>query len=196
MDEPGDEREDAVRVRGEEVLWDGWATLRRATFDLRRRDGAWQTQQRMTYESGDGAALLPYDASRGTVILVRQFRWPAWKRGRRAPMVEVIAGLVGDGTPEETVRREAEEEAGLRIAAPRRLFQAFSSPGSITERLTYFVAPYTAADRVGEGGGLRTEGEDIEVLEPTLAMIGGEVQDAKTIILLHHAALHGLTRAG
>ncbi|WP_376099487.1 NUDIX domain-containing protein [Roseomonas sp. CCTCC AB2023176] len=189
--------DDGVRLTQDEVLWQGWATLRRAIFDLRRRDGTWQTQERVTYESGNGAAILPYDPERGVVLLIRQFRWPTWKAGRAAPMVEAIAGLLDGDAPEDAARREAQEEAGVRIAAPQRLFEVFSSPGSITERLTYFVGRYGASDRVSEGGGLKGEGEDIEVLEPTLdealAMIGrGEIQDAKTIILLQHAKLHGL----
>lgn len=192
--EGGDER---VRVREVRVLSDDWYVLRKATFDYRRRDGTWQTLSREAYDRGNGAAVLPYDPARGTVLLTRQFRWPAYANGHPGPLVEAVAGLLDEREPEEAIRREAEEEAGCRLSAPRRVFEAFMSPGSVTERLVFFVAEYSAADRVAAGGGLASEGEDIEVLEPTLdgalAMVAdGRIADAKTIMLLQYAALAGL----
>ncbi len=189
--------QDRIRVREVRVLSDDWYVLRKTTFDYRRRDGIWQTLSRETYDRGNGAVVLPYDPSRGTVLLTRQFRYPAYVNGHPEPLVEAIAGLLDARDPEDAIRHEAEEEAGCRIARPRRVFEAFMSPGSVTERLVFFVAEYSVADRVAAGGGVRAEGEDIEVLEPTLdealAMVArGEIVDGKTIMLLQHAKLHGL----
>ena len=191
------EEDDPIRVREIHVLSDAHYVLRRAVFDYRRRDGSWQTLSRESYDRGNGAAILPYDPARGTVLLVRQFRYPAYANGHRAPLIEAIAGLLDEHDPRTAIRHEAEEEAGVRIRDPVRVCEAFMSPGAVTERLTLFVAEYGAADRTGDGGGLHAEGEDIEVLEPAfaeaLAMIGdGRIVDAKTIMLLQHVRLAGL----
>jgi nudix-type nucleoside diphosphatase (YffH/AdpP family) len=189
--------QDRIRVRDVRVLSDDWYVLRKTTFDYQRRDGTWQTLSRETYDRGNGAVVLPYDPDRGTVLLTRQFRYPAYVNGHPQPLIEAIAGLLDDRSPEDAIRNEAEEEAGCRIAQPRRLFEAFMSPGSVTERLVFFVAEYSAADRLAAGGGVIAEGEDIEVLEPTLdaalAMVAnGEIADGKTIMLLQYAKLHRL----
>ena len=189
--------QDRVRVREVRVLSDDWYVLRKTTFDYQRRDGTWQTLSRETYDRGNGAVILPYDPSRGTVLLTRQFRYPAYVNRHSEPLIEAVAGLLDARSPEEAIRHEAEEEAGCRIARPRRAFEAFMSPGSVTERLVFFVAEYSAADRVAAGGGIAAEGEDIEVLEPTLdeALVmveDGRIADAKTIMLLQYAKLHGL----
>ena len=189
--------EDRVRVREVRVLSDDWYLLKKTTLDYRRRDGSWQTFTRETYDRGNGAAILLYDPDRRTVLLTSQFRFPAYVNGHPQPLIEVPAGLLDELSPEEAIRREAEEEAGCRIGEPRRLFEAFMSPGSVTERLVFFMAEYSAADRIAEGGGLIAEGEDIEVLElpleEALAMVGrGEIMDAKTIMLLQYAKLTGL----
>lgn len=189
--------QDRVRVREVRVLADDWYVLRKTTFDYQRRDGTWQTLSREIYDRGNGAVVLPYDPSRGTVLLTRQFRYPAYVNGHPEPLIEAIAGLLDERSPEEEIRHEAEEEAGCRIARPRRVFEAFMSPGSVTERLVFFVAEYSAADRSAAGGGVVAEGEDIEVLEPTLdealGMVeDGRIVDAKTIMLLQWAKLRGL----
>jgi nudix-type nucleoside diphosphatase (YffH/AdpP family) len=186
-----------VRVREVRVLSDDWYLLKKTTLDYQRRDGSWQTLNRETYDRGNGAAILLYDPARGTVLLIRQFRYPAFVNGHPEPLIEVPAGLLDELSPEEAIRREAEEEAGCRVAQPRRIFEAFMSPGSVTERLVYFVAEYSAATRIADGGGLAAEGEDIEVLERTLdealAMVArGEIVDGKTILLLQYAKLNGL----
>ena len=187
--------DDVVRVREVRVLSDDWYVLRKTTFDHRRRDGSWQTLNRETYDRGNGAAILLHDPARGLVLLTRQFRYPAYVNGHPEPLVEVVAGLLDDRTPEEAIRREAEEEAGCRISPPRRVFEAFMSPGSVTERLVFFIAAYDATERAA-GGGDRSEGEDIEVLEMSLPealemVARGKIVDGKTIMLLQHAALHG-----
>jgi nudix-type nucleoside diphosphatase (YffH/AdpP family) len=188
---------DPIRITSEEVLSDDWATLTKIVFDCRRRDGRWESQVRQVYDRGDGAVILPYDAARGTVLLVRQFRMPAYKNGHPEPLIEACAGLLDADDPETCIRKEAQEELGYRLDRVTRVFEAFMSPGSVSERLVFFVAPYGSGDRMGFGGGNPGEGEDIEVLEPTLeaalAMIAaGEIIDAKTIMLLQHLKLNGL----
>jgi nudix-type nucleoside diphosphatase (YffH/AdpP family) len=189
-----------VRPVGVEVLSDDWYVLRKATFDFRHRDGRWSRQSREAYDRGNGATILLGDHEAQTVLLTRQFRWPAYVNGHPDGMlIEAPAGLLDDDDPEAAIRREAEEEAGVRVGAVVRLFEVFMSPGSVTERVHFFAAPYTRADRVGAGGGVAGEGEDIEVLEPTLdealAMVAsGEIADAKTIMLLQWAQRHGLPR--
>lgn len=187
----------AERVRIEEVrvLSDDWYLLKKTTFAFRRRDGGWQTQSRETYDRGNGAVILLYDAARRTVILIRQFRFPAFVNGYDGLLIEAPAGLLDDASPAERIRAEIEEETGYRVGDVRQVFEAFMSPGSVTEKLHFFVAPYSPADRISEGGGDPGEGEDIEVLElgvaEALEMIAsGEIVDAKTIMLLQYAALH------
>ncbi len=188
-----------MRVLEAKILSDEWATLTKYTIDYRRRDGGHETQIRQVYDRGNGACILPLDPDRGTVLLVRQFRLPVWVNTGGGPsrLIEACAGLLDDLDPETAIRREAEEELGYRLGDIHRIFDLFMSPGSVSERLAFFIASYSPADRVFKGGGKEEEGEDIEVLEPTLdealAMIrGGEITDAKTIILLWHLKLYGL----
>ncbi|HMG50706.1 MAG TPA: NUDIX domain-containing protein [Inquilinus sp.] len=189
--------QDRIRIKSVETLSDDWYLLKKTTFDYRRKDGSWQTLNRETYDRGNGATILLYDPRRGRVLLTRQFRFPAYVNGHPEPLIETCAGLLDDRDPETCIRQEAEEETGVRVAAPRRIFEAFMSPGSVTERLVFFVAEYSPADRTSEGGGLAAEGEDIEILEPTLAealamVARGEIMDGKTILLLQYAQLHRL----
>ena len=186
---------DRVRIHEVRVLSDDWYVLKRTRFEFRRRDGQWQMQQRETYDRGNGAAILLYSRERRTVVLARQFRFPAFVNGHDDLLIEVPAGLLDDSGPEERIRSEAEEEVGFAVRHVRKVFEAFMSPGSVTERLHFFVAEYDPSSRVGAGGGVAEEGEDIEVLELTLdealAMVErGEIIDAKTIMLLQYAALH------
>ncbi|MGX5654149.1 NUDIX domain-containing protein [Geodermatophilus nigrescens] len=186
-----------VVVRDVELLAAAWHVLRRTTFDQRRRDGRWTTEQRETYDRGNGAALLPYDVARRTVLLTRQFRFPAYVNGSPDGMlVEAAAGLLDEQDAETAVRREAAEELGVVVGEVTRVFDVFTSPGSVTERVVCFAAPYTPADRVSAGGGVAEEGEDIEVLEldvdEALAMVDdGRIADAKTIMLLQWVVLRG-----
>jgi nudix-type nucleoside diphosphatase (YffH/AdpP family) len=190
-----------IRIRDVEVTSDGWHVLRRTTFDYRGRDGEWTTQARETYDRGNGATVLLYDTDRRTVLLTRQFRFPAYVNGSSDGMlVETAAGLLDEQDAEAAVRREAEEELGVAVGALTRLPDLFTSPGSVTERLAFFAGPYTPADRVSAGGGLAEEGEDIEVLElpfdEALAMVDdGRIADAKTVLLLQWAALRGPFRS-
>ena len=180
-----------------QVLADDWARLTKYTFEYRRRDGGWETQVRQAYDRGDGAVLLPYDAARGTVLLVKQFRMPAWLKGHKAPLIEACAGKLDALDPVTCIRKEAEEELGYHLPDVTQVYFIYMSPGSVTEELAFFLSPYSAADKVGEGGGAEDEGEDIEVLEmpldEALAMTrDGRIIDAKTILLLQHLKLYGL----
>ena len=193
-------KNDRVRVIEERLLSDNWYTLKTIAFDWRRSDGSWQRQNRETYDRGNGAVLLLFNAAAGTVVLTRQFRMPAYVNGCADGMlIEACAGLLDGDDPEACIRREAAEETGYRIRQPRKVFEAYMSPGSVTEKLYFFVAAYESADRLAQGGGEAGEGEDIEVLElplsDALAMAAdGRIQDGKTIMLLQHAALQGLDR--
>ena len=185
---------DRVRIKNVSVLSDRHYRLNEVEFDYRRGDGEWQTQKREVFDRGDAATLLPYNLANRTVVLTRQFRLPAYLAGHDDLMIEAAAGMLDDETPEKRIRAEAEEEIGYRLGDVRKVFEAFMSPGSVTEKLHFFVAEYQTAMRVGNGGGLAQEGEDIEVLElpidSALAMIAdGRIVDAKTIMLLQYAAL-------
>ncbi|MEM9105469.1 MAG: NUDIX domain-containing protein [Pseudomonadota bacterium] len=184
-----------VRIQQSRILHQGWSTLTQATFDLQRRDGTWQTQVRDNYDCGHGAAILLYNLKQKTVILVRQFRYAAFSNGYDSLLIETPAGLLDEASPEERIRKEAEEETGYRVKNARKVFDAYVSPGAVVQRIFCFVGAYTEDDRVSAGGGLESEGEDIEVLEldfdNAYAMIAnGGICDAKTIMLLQYAALH------
>ena len=186
---------DRVRVDEVTVLSDNWYVLKKTVFDFQRQDGSWQRQSRETYDRGNGAAILLYDPERRTVILTRQFRYHAFVNGHDDLLLEVPACQLDDADPEVRTRAETAEETGFRGGEARQGFDAFMSPGSVTERLHFFVGRYRPEDRVAKGGGNAEEGEDIAVFEiaidTALSMIGsGEIRDWKTIMLLQYAALH------
>jgi nudix-type nucleoside diphosphatase (YffH/AdpP family) len=185
---------DRIRVKDVRLLSDNHYTLKSTTFEWRRNDGTWQTQHRETYDRGNGATLLPYNLAQRTVLLVRQFRYPAYVNGYDDLLIEAAAGLLDDASPEERIRTEAEEEIGYRLRDVRHVFEAYMSPGAVTEKLHFFIAEYESSMKIGSGGGIADEGEEIEVLEisidEALAMIAdGRIVDAKTIMLLQYAAL-------
>lgn len=187
----------AVNIIKQELLSDNWYILKKITFERVARNGSAQCQAREVYDRGNGATILLYDPVRRTVVLTRQFRLPAFMNGHSGYLIETAAGLLDDASPEERIRLEAEEETGYRVGAVEPVFEAFMSPGSVTERLHFFMAPYSAADRIHAGGGLADEGEDIEVLElayeGAFAMIAsGEIADGKTIMLLQQLELRTL----
>jgi nudix-type nucleoside diphosphatase (YffH/AdpP family) len=190
-----DDLEQRVKLRELKILSDNHYVLRRASFDFRRADGHWQNQVRESYDIGDGAAVLPIDPARGTVILVRQFRWPAFEAGSHRLCIEAPAGKLDGDDPETCVRREALEEAGITLGAVRRIFHCFASPGAVKERLSLFLGDYDATAPRAAGGGHEHEGEDIAVLELPLdeayAMAtDGRIDDAKTILLIQAAKLN------
>ena len=179
-----------VRNVSEQVLADDYYVLRKASFELQRRDGSWVTHQREAYDRGNGAAILLHDPDRDTVLLIRQFRWPAYSTGHPDGMLlEVCAGLLDDDDAETAIRREVLEETGLEVEEVRPLFESYMSPGSVSERLHFYYATYSAEDRVAERAGVAEEGEEIEpvelpVTEALEMMRRGEILDAKTIMLL------------
>jgi nudix-type nucleoside diphosphatase (YffH/AdpP family) len=186
---------DRIRVNDVRLLSDSHYTLKSTTFEWRRANGEWQTQRRETYDRGNGAVLLPYNLAQRSVVLVKQFRYPAYVNGYDDLMIEAAAGLLDDASPEARIRTEAEEETGYRLGEITKVFEAFMSPGSVTEKLHFFIAADEPKMRVGAGGGIASEGEDIEVIElpidEVLAMIAsGRIVDAKTIMLLQYAALN------
>tara|TARA_Y100000815_G_scaffold230613_1_gene220428 strand:- start:142 stop:846 length:705 start_codon:yes stop_codon:yes gene_type:complete len=186
-----------VTIRDETLLSDNWGRLTRYQIDYRRSDGRIERQTREVYDRGEGAVILLYDRDGGTVVLTRQFRLPAFVAGEDPELIEACAGLLDAQDPETAIRREAEEETGYRVGTVERLWTAFMTPGSVTERLHFFIAPYEAGMKISGGGGEEAEGEDIEVLEMRLAealemVRTGEICDAKTIMLLQHVALAGI----
>ncbi len=203
LDQAGHEltRNPDVVVRNVELTSQGWHVLRRTTYDYRRRDGSWTTESRETYDRGNGATILLYNLDRNTVLLTRQFRFPVYANDHPDGMlIETAAGLLDDDDPETAIRREAEEELGVEVGDLTHVFDVYMSPGSVTERVHFYAAPYTVADRTGSGGGLAEDGEDIEILEldftDALSMIAdGRIVDGKTIMLLQWAALHRSTRS-
>lgn len=189
---------DRVRLISTQVLSDDWYVLKKNVFDYQRRDGSWQRQSRETYDRGNGATILLYNRERKTVILTRQFRFPAFVNGTPDGMlIEACAGLLDQDDAATCIRRETEEETGYRITEVRKVLEAYMSPGSVTERIYFFVGEYQPKDKVSAGGGDATEGEDIETLEITLNQAmemveTGQICDGKTILLLMHAKIHRL----
>ena len=175
------------------TLSDIWGLLQRHEFELRRRDGSWQRQIRETYDRGDGAAVLICDLRDSTVVLTRQFRYPAFYRGEPPYLIEACAGKLEGDDPETCARKEAAEETGFQVGRMEKAFDCFMSPGSVTERLTLFLG-FIDGGAASSGGGLHDEGEDIEVIrlpftEAMRQVQSGEIADAKTVMLLQHAAL-------
>ncbi|WP_345764121.1 NUDIX domain-containing protein [Diaminobutyricibacter sp. McL0608] len=192
----GLDRNPRVVVTDVRLLASDWHVLRTTTIEFQHADGHWSTERRETYDRGNGATVLLYDPERRTVLLTRQFRYPAYVNGHPDGMLlEAAAGLLDDDDPDTAIRREAREETGFDIGAPQRIFDVFMSPGSVTEKLHFYAARYRAADRVSDGGGVAEEGEDIDVVElpfdDALQAIGRTIVDAKTIMLLQWAALSG-----
>ena len=179
-----------------EILSSNWYTLRKITFDYLTKKGEWQTQSREAYDRGNGAAIMLYNKAQRTVILTRQFRMPTFINANdTGMMIEACAGLLDNDTPEVAIARETEEETGYKITGIKKIFEAYMSPGSVTEKLYFFIAAYENSMKVNSGGGLAGEQEDIEVLElpidKAMEMIDtGEIEDAKTILLLQHIKLH------
>jgi GDP-mannose pyrophosphatase NudK len=187
---------DNVNIVHTEVLSDNWYVLRKITYEYRKKDGSAHVQTREAYDRGNGAAILLYNKAQQTVILTRQFRLPSFINGNSSGMlIEACAGLLDQDNPEDCIRRETEEETGYKVSDVRKIFEAYMSPGSVTEMLHFFIAEYSKEMKVTEGGGVAHEEENIEVveigIEEAMKMIGtGEIKDAKTIMLLQYVTLH------
>jgi GDP-mannose pyrophosphatase NudK len=185
-----------VKILQTETLSDSWYTLKKLVYEYSKPDGSVQTQTREVYDRGNGATILLYNKEQRTVILTRQFRLPTFINGNASGMlIEACAGLLDHDNPEDCAKREAGEETGYQVSVLEKIFEAYMSPGSVTEILHFYIAEYSASMKVAEGGGLDHEEENIEVLEigvdQSMAMIrAGEIKDAKTIMLLQHIKLH------
>ena len=181
-----------------EVLSNNWYTLRKVNFDYQLKNGTWQRQSREAYDRGNGAVILLYNSTQRTVILTRQFRMPTYVNGNAdGMMIEACAGLLDRDNAEDCIRRETEEETGYKIADVRKVFEAYMSPGSVTEIVHFFVAEYADHQKVTDGGGIEHEEEEIEALElpfsEALKMVAdGQIKDGKTIMLLQFVQIHDL----
>lgn len=180
------------------LLSDNWYTLNKYSFEYQKNNDEWSKQEREAYDRGNGSTILLYNTAKGTVILTRQFRLPTYVNGNSDGMlIEACAGLLDQHNAEDCIKKEAEEETGYKIEKVTKIFQAYMSPGSVTEIVHFFIAEYSENMKVSEGGGLEHEQENIEVLElkftAAYAMIeSGEIMDGKTIMLLQYAKLHNL----
>jgi len=191
-------QETNVSIEKTEILSDNWYTLKKVTFNIKKQNGETETQSREAYDRGNGAVILLYNTNAKNVILTRQFRLPTYINGNKDGMlIEACAGLLDDNNPEDCIRKETEEETGYKITKVEKIYEAYMSPGSVTEILYFFIAEYSDEMKINEGGGLEEEGENIEVLElnfdEALSMIDkGEIKDAKTIMLLQHLRLKNI----
>jgi len=187
-----------VNILQTDILSSNWYTLKKITYEYRKKDGTLKVQDREAYDRGNGATILLYNKETKTVILTRQFRLPTFINGNADGMlIEACAGLLDKDNPEDCIRRETEEETGYKITDVRKIYEAYMSPGSVTEILYFFVAAYTSSMKVSEGGGVEHEQENIEVLEMPFPeawqmMQDGIIKDAKTIMLLQYAKLNNL----
>jgi len=182
---------ETVHIQEIETVADRKGKLMRVEFEQRRRNGELQRREREVYDSGDSAVILPHDPHRDTVLLARQLRLPIFLRDGTERTLEACAGKLDGDLAEPRIMKEVEEELGYRITAVHRLFDLYVSPATIMEKITFFTCEYSPADKVSEGGGLKEEGEDIEVVEVTLKqaasmVVTGEIVDAKTVILIRH----------
>jgi GDP-mannose pyrophosphatase NudK len=187
-----------INIIQTEILSDNWYTLKKITYESVKPDGLVVIQSREAYDRGNGATVLLYNKQSRTVILTRQFRMPTYINGNTDGfLIECCAGLLDRDNPEDCIKRETEEETGYKVSHVKKVFEAYMSPGSVTEILYFFVAEYTSSMKISEGGGVHEENENIEVLEipflHALQMIKiGEIKDGKTIMLLQYAELNKL----
>ena len=187
-----------IKILKTETLSDHWYVLKKIIYEYSKQDGTIHTQTREVYDRGNGAVIMLYNKEQRTVILTRQFRLPTFVNGNESGMmIEACAGLLDQDNAEDCIKRETEEETGYKVTEVQKIFEAYMSPGSVTEILHFFIAEYSTDMKLTEGGGLAQEEENIEVLEmgidEAMAMLrNGEIKDAKTIILLQYLKLHGI----
>jgi len=189
---------DKIKNLTKTLLSDNWYTLNKFSFDYRNANGSWGRQEREAYDRGNGSTILLYNTVKRTVILTRQFRLPTYVNGNTdGMMIETCAGLLDENNAEDCIKKEAEEETGYKLDTVQKIFEAYMSPGSVTEIIYFFIAEYSEQMKVSDGGGLEHEQENIEVLElnfdDAYALIeAGEIKDGKTIMLLQYAKLNKL----
>ena len=187
-----------ITIHEEKILSDNWYTLKKIIFDYKGKNGISVSQSREAYDRGNGATILLYNIENKTVILTRQFRLPTYINGNETGMlIETCAGLLDKDNAEDCIKKETEEETGYKISDVKKIFEAYMSPGSVTEILYFFIAAYTKEQKISNGGGNEEENEDIEVIEipfeKAYNMIStGEIKDGKTIMLLQYAMINNL----
>jgi GDP-mannose pyrophosphatase NudK len=185
-------------IQKTEILSNNWYTLKKITLEYQKKDNTWAIQEREVYDRGNGAVILLYNPYKETVILTRQFRLPTYLNGNKTGLlIEACAGLLDQDNPEECIIRETEEETGYKLRSVKKIFEAYMSPGAVTEILHFFIGEYDISMKVSDGGGLEHEHEDIDVIEIPFAQAyvmieSGEIKDAKTIMLLQYAKIHSL----
>lgn len=189
---------DKIRNINKTLLSDNWYTLNKYSFEYQNSNGNWERQEREAYDRGNGSTILLYNKEKESIILTRQFRLPTYINGNSDGMlIEACAGLLDNNNPEDCIKREAEEETGYKIANVKKIFEAYMSPGSVTEILYFFIAEYNETMKVSSGGGLEAEQENIQVLELNFnkaydMIASGEIKDGKTIMLLQYAKLNNV----
>ena len=189
---------DNIKILDTKVLSDNWYVLRKITYEYSKKDGTKLIQSREAYDRGNGATILLYNKSQRTVILTRQFRLPTFVNGNETGMlIEACAGLLDKDNAEDCIKRETEEETGYKITDVKKIFEAYMTPGSVTEILYFFIAEYSKEMKVNDGGGIELEEENIEVLElnidKAMTMIeSGEIKDGKTIMLLQYIKINSI----
>jgi len=189
---------DKVKILNTEILSENWYTLKKITYEYLKKNGSIQIQDREAYDRGNGATILLHNKECRTVVLTRQFRLPTFVNGNETGMlIEACAGLLDKDNAEDCIKRETEEETGYKVKDVKKIFEAYMSPGSVTEILYFFIAEYSNAMKVSDGGGVEHEEENIEVLEinidTAMKMIAtGEIKDGKTIMLLQHIKLNNI----
>lgn len=189
---------DRIKNVKTEILCKNWHTLKKVTFEYLQEDGNYQTQSREAYDRGNGATILLYNKHEKSVILTKQFRMPTYINGNSdGMMIEACAGLLDNDNPEDCIKRETEEETGYKINQVQKIFEAYMSPGSVTEILYFFVAEYSKEMKVNDGGGLASEHEDIQVMEMSFEealhkIESGEIKDAKTIMLIQYLRIKNI----
>jgi len=187
-----------IKILETKVLSDNWYKLNKINYEYTKKDGTKLIQSREVYDRGNGATILLYNKCKKTVILTRQFRLPTFVNGNETGMlIETCAGLLDSDNAEDCIRRETEEETGYKITEAQKIFEAYMSPGSVTEILHFFIAEYIKEMKVTDGGGVENEEENIEVLElkidEAVKMIDkGEIKDGKTIMLLQYIKLNNI----
>ena len=187
-----------VKINKVVNLSNDWYRLDKIDFDYKTNNGKWQNQSRESYDRGDGACILLYNPSKKTVVLTKQFRMPSYLNGNKdGMMIEVCAGSLDENDPITCIIKEAEEETGFQISNPKKVMELYSTPGAVTEKIYYFIAEYSDAMKVADGGGLEEETEEIEVLEfsfeKAMQMVSnGEICDAKTVVLLQYSQINKL----
>lgn len=190
--------EHTINIENIEILSNNWYTLKKVTFQIIKDNGETEVQIREAYDRGNGAAILLYNINSKNVILTRQFRLPTYINGNSTGfLIEACAGVLDNDNPEDCIKRETEEETGYKISKLEKIFEAYMSPGSVTELLHFYIAEYADDMKVNQGGGLKEEGENIEVLEINFEkaiemIVSGEIKDAKTIMLLQHLLIKNL----